>query len=159
MFRHNNFACGLCLSIVALTATMWLYNICREGEWIKRKQVYWSTFQDRKPSARPGEPSILLNLLRVSSDAQNSAVFPRILLQCLNRMAAHHAGDGEFECPTCRATTLKPQPEGTFDLCASSFLHNRLLDLLAIKEARNTPTLCGDCGKTASDCSYCFGMW
>ena len=24
----------------------------------------------------------------------------------LNRMAAHHAGDGEFECPTCRATTL-----------------------------------------------------
>ena len=33
---------------------------------------------------------------------------------------------------------------------------NRLLDLLAIKEARNTPTLCGNCGKTGSDCSYCF---
>ena len=71
-------------------------------------------------------------------------------------MAAHHAGDGEFECPTCRATTLMPKPEGTFDSCASSFVHNRLLDLLAIKEARNTPTLCGKCGKTASDCSYCF---
>ena len=71
-------------------------------------------------------------------------------------MAAHHAGGGEFECPTCRATTLIPQPEGTFDSCASSFLHNRLLDLLAIKEARNTPTLCGNCGKTASDCSFCF---
>ena len=27
MFRHNNFACGLCLSIVALPATMCLYNV------------------------------------------------------------------------------------------------------------------------------------
>ena len=71
-------------------------------------------------------------------------------------MATHHAGEGEFECPTCRGTTLIPQPEGTFDSCASSFLHNRLLDLLAIKEARNTPTLSGNCGKTASDSSFCF---
>ena len=82
--------------------------------------------------------------------------FHAFCLQCLNRMAAHHAGGGKFKCPTCRATTLIPQPEGTFDSCASSFLHNRLLDLLAIKEARNTPTLCGNCGKTASDCSFCF---
>ena len=82
--------------------------------------------------------------------------FHAFFLQCLNRIVAHHAGDGKFKCPACRATTLIPQPEGTFDWCASSFLHNRLLDLLAIKEARNTPTLCGNCGKTASDCSYCF---
>ena len=38
MFRHNNFACGLCLSIVALTATMCLYNVSRGDEFIKRKK-------------------------------------------------------------------------------------------------------------------------
>ena len=38
MFRHNNFACGLCISIVALTATMCLYNVSREDELVKRKK-------------------------------------------------------------------------------------------------------------------------
>ena len=38
MFRHNNFACGLCLSIVASTATMCLYNVSRGDELIKRKE-------------------------------------------------------------------------------------------------------------------------
>ena len=70
-------------------------------------------------------------------------------------MAAHHAGDGEFECPTCRATTPIPQAEGTFDSCASSFLHNCLLDLLAIKEARSTLMLCANC----SCCFECGKMF
>ena len=30
--RHNNFACGFCLSIVTLTATMCLYNVSRGDE-------------------------------------------------------------------------------------------------------------------------------
>ena len=38
MFRHNNFACGLCISIVALTATMCLYNVSRADELIKGKK-------------------------------------------------------------------------------------------------------------------------
>ena len=38
MSRHNNFACGLCLSIVALTATICLYNVSGEDELIKRKK-------------------------------------------------------------------------------------------------------------------------
>ena len=39
MFRHNNFASGLCLSIVALTATMCLYNVSRGDEFIERKKA------------------------------------------------------------------------------------------------------------------------
>ena len=41
---------------------------------------------------------------------------------------------------------------GNFRFVCQQFpAHFRLLDLLAI----NTPTLCGNCGKTASDCPYC----
>ena len=34
---NNNFLCGLCLSMVALTATICLYNVCGGGERIKRE--------------------------------------------------------------------------------------------------------------------------
>ena len=50
MFRHNNFACELCLSIVALTATMCLYNVSGGDELIKRRksQKYeYPTFPDQ----------------------------------------------------------------------------------------------------------------
>ena len=47
---NNNFACGLCLSIIALTATMCLYNVCRGNEWIRRKKAkkhQYPTFPDQ----------------------------------------------------------------------------------------------------------------
>ena len=47
--------------------------------------------------------------------------FHAFCLQCLNRMAAHHAGGGKFKCPTCRATTLIPQPEGNFRFVCQQF--------------------------------------
>ena len=50
MFRHNNFACGFCLSIVALTATMCLYNVSCGDELVKRKKAkkhQYPTFPDQ----------------------------------------------------------------------------------------------------------------
>ena len=58
MFRHNNFACGLCISIVALTATMCLYNVSREDELIKRK----------KPKKHQN-PTFLINIFQPHSNA------------------------------------------------------------------------------------------
>ena len=58
MFRHNNFACGLCLSIVTLTATMCLYNVSRGDELIKRK----------KPKTINIKP-FLINIFQLHSNA------------------------------------------------------------------------------------------
>ena len=49
MFRHNNFARGLFLSIVVLTATMCLYNASRGDELKKKKKAknyQYPTFLD-----------------------------------------------------------------------------------------------------------------
>ena len=50
MFRNNNFACGLCLSIVALTATMCLCNVNRGGRINRKKKAkkhQYPTFPDQ----------------------------------------------------------------------------------------------------------------
>ena len=113
------------------------------------------TFQGGKTSARPGEPSILLNLLRVSVDAQNSAVFPRILFTM-----SEQGGCRVITLVTENSNVQPVEPPHSYHnprelpirVPAVSCACNRLLDLLAIKEARNNPTLCGNCGKTTSDC-------
>ena len=51
MFSHNNFACGMCSWIVALIATMCLYNVSGGDQLIKRKKKskihQYPTFTDQ----------------------------------------------------------------------------------------------------------------
>ena len=111
---------ALCLSIVALAATMrlCLYNVCRKNsELTEARFKIKKLLQDLESQV---SCSICFEFLRTP---KTLPCFHAFSLQCLSKMAAHHAGDGEFKCPICRATTLIPQPEGTFDSCASSFLH------------------------------------
>ena len=76
MFRHNNFACGLCLSIVALTATMWLYNVKGGDELIKRKKAkkhQYLTFPDQylpTPLERSETPTMMQQNFHFSTQAQ-----------------------------------------------------------------------------------------
>ena len=90
MFRHNNFACGLCLSIVALTATMCLYNVSRGDELIKRK----------KPININIQP-FLINIFQLHSNAA------RIYDYCVVQQNFHFSTQARSEFRLCNRAKFR----------------------------------------------------
>ena len=76
-------------------------------------------------------------------------------LSCLNKLAERHRADGTVPCPKCRTPIPIPH-DGTFDTTTTSFLHNRLVGLLAIRTSAHHNISCGNCKKETADCSFCF---
>ena len=76
-------------------------------------------------------------------------------LSCLNKLAERHRADGTMPCPKCRTPIPIPH-DGTFDTTTTSFLHNRLVQLLAIRTSTHQNISCGNCKKETDDCSFCF---
>ena len=76
-------------------------------------------------------------------------------LPCLNQLAERHRADRFVPCPKCRREIPIPD-DGTFNTAASSFLHNRLVELLAIKTSSDKNISCGNCKKEMVECSFCF---
>ena len=76
-------------------------------------------------------------------------------LPCLNKLAEKHRADGAVPCPSCRKQIPIPH-DGTFNSAASSFLHNRLVELLNIRTSSHKNISCGHCKKETADCSFCF---
>ena len=90
MFRHNNFACGLCLSIFALTATMCLYNVSRGDELIKRK----------KPKNINIQP-FLINIFQLHSNAA------RICDYCMVQQNFRFSTQDQFEFRLCNRAKFR----------------------------------------------------
>ena len=84
MFRHNNFACGLCLSIVALTATRCLYNVSR-GE--KPKNINIQPF--------------LINIFQLHSNAA------RIYDYCVVQQNFHFSTQAQSEFRLCNRAKFR----------------------------------------------------
>ena len=63
---------------------------------------------------------------------------------------------GQFRCPECQAEI--DLPEGNrFDRLPTSFFHNSLLNLLAVRQSGDgTNITCGNCMKRSSNVHYCF---
>ena len=83
MFRHNNFARGLCLSIVALTATMCLYNVSGGDELIKKKEKpkkqQYPTFPDQYlPTPNPLERTETLTMVQQNFHFSAQAQYPSL---------------------------------------------------------------------------------
>ena len=76
--------------------------------------------------------------------------------QCLENHARASHRQGKFRCPECQAEI--DLPEGNrFDTLPTSFFHNSLLSLLAVRQSGDGSSItCGNCEKRSSDVHYCF---
>ena len=75
--------------------------------------------------------------------------------QCLENHARASHRQGKFRCPECKMQI--DLPEGNrFDSLPTSFFHNSLLSLLAVRQSRDgSSKTCDNCKERSSD-AYCF---
>ena len=77
-------------------------------------------------------------------------------LECLKKHALTSQRQGFYRCPECQAHV--GVPEGNrLDRLPSSFLHNSLLSLLAVRQSGDGSELsCSLCKKKSAEVDYCF---
>ena len=76
-------------------------------------------------------------------------------LKCLKGWYQTCGGGDAIRCPKCQTFSQVPASGELKDLPTSFYL-NGLIDVLAIKECKNTQVTCGNCDKKSSEASYCF---
>ena len=76
--------------------------------------------------------------------------------ECLEKHALTSQRQGKYRCPQCQEVV--GLPEGNrFDNLPTSFLHNSLLSLLAVRQSGDGSEIsCGNCRKKSAETSYCF---
>ena len=84
------------------------------------------------------------------------ACFHTFCCQCLEKHALFSQMQGKFRCSECQ--TEVDIPEGNrFDNLPTSFLHNSLLSLLAVRQSGDGILIsCGICKKKSAEISCCF---
>ena len=76
--------------------------------------------------------------------------------ECLERHALTSQKQGFYRCPECQAQICIPEGK-RFDNLPSSFLHNSLLSLLAVRRSgEGSEISCGTCQKKSAEINYCF---
>ncbi|PFX12208.1 E3 ubiquitin-protein ligase TRIM71 [Stylophora pistillata] len=76
--------------------------------------------------------------------------------ECLERHALTNQRQGFYRCPECQTQIRIPEGE-RFDNLPSSFLHNSLLSLLAVRRSgEGNEISCSTCQKKSAETNYCF---
>ncbi|XP_058970555.2 E3 ubiquitin-protein ligase TRIM71-like [Pocillopora verrucosa] len=76
--------------------------------------------------------------------------------ECLERHALARQKQGFYPCPECQAQIGIPEGK-RFDNMPSSFLHNSLLSLLAVRRSgEGNEISCSTCQKKSAEINYCF---
>ena len=76
--------------------------------------------------------------------------------ECLKKHALTSQKQGFYRCPECQAQVAIPEGN-RFDNLPSSFLHNSLLSLLAVRRnAEGNEISCSTCQKKRAEINYCF---
>ena len=76
--------------------------------------------------------------------------------ECLKKHALISQRNGKFRCPECQADVDLPEAN-RFDKLPTSFHHNSLLGLLAVRQSgEGNEISCGICKKKSAEISYCF---
>ena len=90
------------------------------------------------------------------NDPKIISCFHTFCCECLERHARASHKQGKFRCPDCQAEI--DLPEGNrFDRLPTSFFHNSLLNLLAVRQSGDgTNITCGNCKNRSSNVHYCF---
>ena len=76
--------------------------------------------------------------------------------ECLKKHALTSQKQGFYRCPECQAQVAIPEGN-RFDNLPSSFLHNSLLSLLAVRRSgEGSEISCSTCQKKSAEINYCF---
>ena len=76
--------------------------------------------------------------------------------ECIKKHALISQRNGKFRCPECQAEVHLPEAN-RFDKLPTSFHHNSLLSVLAIRQSgKGNDISCGVCKKKSAEISYCF---
>ena len=76
--------------------------------------------------------------------------------ECIKKHALISQRNGKFRCPECKAEVDLPETN-RFDKLPTSFHHNSLLSVLAIRQSgKGNDISCGICKKMSAEISYCF---
>ena len=76
--------------------------------------------------------------------------------ECIKKHALISQRNGKFRCPKCQAEVDLPEAN-RFDKLPTSFHHNSLLSVLAIRQSgKGNDISCGVCKKKSAEISYCF---
>ena len=91
----------------------------------------------------------------IFTDPKHLPCLHSFCLYCLKQWYRTSHGRDTIRCPKCQAVSRIPESGDLKDLPTSFYL-NGLIDVLAIKECRNSQVKCGNCEKKSSETSYCF---
>ena len=76
--------------------------------------------------------------------------------ECIRKHALISQRNGKFRCPECQAEVDLPEVN-RFEKLPTSFHHNSLLSVLAIRQSgQGNDISCGVCKKKSAEISYCF---
>ena len=76
--------------------------------------------------------------------------------ECIKKHALISQRNGKFRCPECQAEVDLPEVN-RFEKLPTSFHHNSLLSVLAIRQSgQGNDISCGVCKKKSAEISYCF---
>ena len=89
------------------------------------------------------------------TDPKHLSCLHSFCLKCLKGWYETCGGGDAIRCPKCQTFSQVPGSGNLKDLPTSFYL-NGLIDVLAIKECKNTQVTCGNCDKKSSEASYCF---
>ena len=89
------------------------------------------------------------------TDPKQLSCLHSFCLKCVNQWYQTCGGGDAIKCPKCQTLSRIPASGDLKDLPTSFYL-NGFIDVLAIKECKNTQLTCGNCDKKSSEASYCF---
>ena len=89
------------------------------------------------------------------TDPKQLSCLHSFCLKCVNQWYETCGGGDAIKCPKCQTLSRIPASGDLKDLPTSFYL-NGFIDVLAIKECKNTQLTGGNCDKKSSEASYCF---
>ena len=89
------------------------------------------------------------------TDPKQLSCLHSFCLKCVKQWYETCGGGDAIKCPKCQTLSRIPASGDLEDLPTSFYL-NGFIDVLAIKECKNTQLTCGNCDKKSSEASYCF---
>ena len=89
------------------------------------------------------------------TDPKQLSCLHSFCFKCVNQWYETLGGGDAIKCPKCQTLSRIPASGDLKDLPTSFYL-NGFIDVLAIKECKNTQLTCGNCDKKSSEASYCF---
>ena len=94
-------------------------------------------------------------LVQCVTDPKHLSCLHSFCLKCLKGWYETCGGGDAIRCPKCQTFSQVPA-SGDLKDPPTSFYLNGLIDVLAIKECKNTQVTCGNCDNKSSEASYCF---